>query len=51
MEYTVVQHTDLQEFIRLVNAAIADGWRPQGGVSDVRGWSAQFTQAMIRDRS
>jgi hypothetical protein len=33
-----------------VNAAIAEGWRPQGGVAVLRGWTSIFTQAMIRDR-
>jgi hypothetical protein len=51
MEYTVIEHEELKEFIRLVNAAIAEGWRPQGGVGVFKVWSSRFTQAMIRDRT
>jgi hypothetical protein len=51
MEYTVLEHEDLKKFIELVNAAIIEGWRPQGGVSYMKGWSPRYTQAMIRDRS
>jgi hypothetical protein len=51
MEYTVIADEDLEKFISLVNAAIAEGWRPQGGVGVFKVWSSQFTQAMIRDQS
>ena len=51
MEYTVIEHGELKAFIALVNAAIAEGWRPQGGVGVFKVWSSRFTQAMIRDQS
>jgi len=51
MEYTVIEHGDLKQFIALVNAAIAEGWRPQGGVGVFKVWSSRFTQAMIRGQS
>lgn len=51
MEYLVIEHGDLQEFIALVNAAIAEGWRPQGGVGVFKEWSSRYTQAMVRDQS
>jgi hypothetical protein len=51
MEYTVIEHGDLQEFIKLVNAAIAEGWRPQGGIGVLKEWSSRLAQAMIRDKS
>ena len=51
MEYTVIEHGDPKEFIALVNAAIAEGWRPQGGLGYFKEWNSRFTQAMIRDES
>jgi hypothetical protein len=51
MEYTVIEHGDLKEFIALVNAAIAEEWRPQGGLGFFKEWNSRFTQAMIRDQS
>jgi len=49
MEYTIIEHVVLKEFIGLVNAAIAEGWRPQGGVAIFKGWNDRYTQAMIRE--
>lgn len=51
MEYTVIEHNDLKTLVALVNAAIAEGWRPQGGVGEFKVWDSRFIQAMIRDQS
>lgn len=49
MEYTVIEHADLKELIDLVNAAIAEGWRPHGGIALATGWNNRFIQAMVRE--
>jgi hypothetical protein len=51
MEYIIIEHAVLKEFIDLVNAAIAEGWRPQGGVGVIKGWSDRYTQAMVREHA
>jgi hypothetical protein len=51
LEYTVIEHDDLKTLISLVNAAIAEGWRPQGGVGEFKVWGSRMMQAMIRDQS
>ena len=43
-EYTVVTSLTLELLIEEVNMLIKKGWRPQGGVSDYRG----YHQAMVR---
>jgi len=46
MEYMVIQvHMNQKGFIAKVNEAIANGWRPQGGVFYNNG---SLYQAMIR---
>jgi len=50
--YTVIATNDLQQLVNEVNAMIAQGWKPQGGVST--NWSdsyeqAEYVQAMIME--
>lgn len=33
MEYVILQQQDIEELEDAVNERLADGWRPQGGVS------------------
>lgn len=50
MEYTVIEHYQLNVFIQKVNAAIASGWVLQGGVSKAitSGGSETWSQAMTK---
>ena len=57
MRYNVIQiHEDLELFIRLINAAMADGWRPCGGliafsrVAFAQGVTV-YAQALLKDES
>ena len=49
MEYQILHDSDVRTLMGLVSGAIAEGWRPQGGVgcSNYRGLT--FTQAMVKD--
>jgi len=51
MEYTVIEHYRLNEFITRVNDAISKGWMPVGGVSKAvsPGNSETWSQAMTRN--
>jgi hypothetical protein len=48
MEYKIVRGDTPAELIAAVNAAIAKGWEPQGGMAHVPTWG--LCQAMIRRR-
>ena len=49
--YTVASHYRLTELVDLVNAAIAKGYQPLGGVSFVvsPGGSYEYLQALIKE--
>ena len=51
MQYTVIEHFNLRTFVEKVNAAIAIGWIPQGGVSKAisPGNSETWSQAMVKE--
>lgn len=51
MEYTVIEHHNLREFVERVNQAIAKGWRPQGSASVAYHYSgsASYVQAMVKE--
>lgn len=55
LEYLVLESRDrwgAAELTKLVNEKIANGWRPQGGVSvaitDNFGYGVSYCQAMVR---
>jgi len=50
MQYTVVTHWKLEEFEKMVNAYLEDGWAPVGGVAMTTslGNERTFAQAMIK---
>lgn len=50
MEYKVIEHYNLREFVELVNIALANGWSLAGGVSKAfsQGNSETWSQAMTR---
>ena len=47
MEYTIIQERVTEKFIAMVNKAIKEGWKPQGGV--VINQYLYFYQAMVRE--
>ena len=50
MEYKILRHGDGGTLIGLVNGAIAEGWRPQGGVGGAgTEGHMTFAQAMVKD--
>lgn len=53
MEYTVIEHHNLREFVERVNQAIAKGWTPLGGMSVSYHYSgsASYVQAMVKEQS
>ena len=50
VEYKVIEHYNLREFVELVNIALANGWSLAGGVSKAfsQGNSETWSQAMTR---
>jgi hypothetical protein len=54
MQYRVLSDKDLDALVELVNDALDDGWKPQGGVaissSTDQGYTRElFAQAMIKE--
>ena len=48
MKYQIIIHgNSYNELVRLVNEALASGWRCQGGVAT--DYDGKYMQAMIRD--
>jgi hypothetical protein len=41
---------DIENFVKEVNEAISQGWKPLGGVSCAVSNEGMFVQAMIKDR-
>jgi hypothetical protein len=48
MEYWILVSYSPSELIEEVNALIAKGWRPQGGVAARGDNGVQYLQAMVR---
>ena len=52
MKYQILYIGNTDNLTDLVNAAIAEGWRPQGGVAVIKQPNAgtyDFFQAMVKD--
>ena len=49
-EYDILSGESLEDLINKVNAAIKEGWRTQGGVSQIGSWEGHpcYAQAMLR---
>ena len=49
-EYDILSSESVEDLINKVNAAIKEGWRTQGGVSQIGSWEGGnlFAQAMLR---
>lgn len=50
MKYDLVNSTDLQVLIEVVNQKIQDGWKPQGGFAvGAFANGAEYYQAIVKD--
>ncbi len=47
MQYAVIKHADVDSLCRHVNALIADGWAPLGGVAVVTDPRADAAQPVV----
>lgn len=47
MEYTVITAPDHETLVRLVNAKLTEGWRPQGGIALLNIHQANPQPAMV----
>jgi len=51
MRYMVVRHHRLEDFVDVVNAYLADGWKPQGGVAyDDTSVNKTWAQALVKEK-
>ena len=48
-QYTIVRESDVHDLIDKVNAKIAEGWQPLGGVSVTLVPGSIFAQAMVKE--
>ncbi|WP_426474867.1 DUF1737 domain-containing protein [Chryseobacterium balustinum] len=46
-EYKVIEARSMQDLTDKVNEAIKNGWRPQGGITEVGHSNYLFYQAMV----
>lgn len=54
MQYQVIDADDIAALVELVNEAMEDGWKPQGGVAstlavDQGRYSYYYAQAMVKE--
>ncbi len=54
MKYQVIDADDIEALVELVNEAIADGWKPQGGVASTKAVDQgrcdyYYAQALIKE--
>lgn len=50
MQYKVIVQLSAEDLVKAVNKAIADGWKPQGGVClSVSERNIGYAQAMIKE--
>lgn len=47
MEYSVLKSADLERLANKVNEAIAEGWRPQGGIA--HNGHSLWAQALVKN--
>jgi len=48
MKYTIIGNVDLMVLMDQVNQKIAQGWKPQGGIT-AHPHTQEFFQAMVRE--
>jgi len=48
--YRVIQHHDVEQFMTEVNEAIADGWKPLGGVRvmSLKSYPLWYIQSLVQ---
>jgi hypothetical protein len=53
MEYKVIESTEKEMLVEVINTHISDGWRPKGGISTcvtLQGAIVYF-QALVKDQN